>query len=792
MEPRALRHSHRGAITAAAGVIAVGLCGLAGWIFDHEGLKAVYPGGAAIKANTSIGLILAGAALAGVATGASASRFVRTCALVVGLLGILTLTEHLSGWDLGVDQLLFQEAPGAFATTSPGRMGPPAAFSFILAAIAMLLAPSRSRTGQVAYQVLAGLLCVVALIPLIGYAYGVDALYGIARYTGIAIHTATAFFLLGFGLLLARPTLGVMAMICARDAGGTMARRLIIPALLLPFLVGWLRWLGDTTGILNPLVSRPLSVLVLTVGAVLLILLNVRPLSRVDRQRSQGERRLRTVTENAPVLLANVDRQHRYVFVNGNYARQFGRTPEEVVGDRVPNVVGAGLYAKIKPRLDSALAGQRVEFELELPGATPKWLHVICAPEEDSNGETCGVIAVIQDMTERKQAALELQWAHDRALEASRAKDEFIAMLSHELRTPLSPVLLAASDGAENPQWPAEVRETFARIRQLVEQEARLIDDLLDLSRIVRRQMPLNFTLLDGATALREAVATLEPEAAAKRQKLSLLLEPTPVRIRADQIRLQQIFWNVLKNAVKFTPTGGSIQVTGQVVDQANFVVCVTDTGIGMTDGELARAFEPFAQGDHAAQAHQHGFGGLGVGLAIARLLAIQHGGTISAQSAGRDCGTTLRIILPLHHAEDARLTANPSLPAILRAPPGSHVLVVEDHDATRDTLVGILRRRGYNISAASSMTAALEAARQQPVDLLISDLGLPDGDGCSLLRQLRQTQTVPGIALTGYGMDEDITRTREAGFVCHLTKPVNLQALDEAIARALPPPVVQ
>lgn len=259
----------------------------------------------------------------------------------------------------------------------------------------------------------------------------------------------------------------------------------------------------------------------------------------------------------------------------------------------------------------------------------------------------------------RKLASREsdLSRARDEALAASRAKDEFLATLSHELRTPLNPVLLLASDAASDPAIPMEVRELFRAVEKNVRLEARLIDDLLDLTRIGRGKLSLNREVVDLGAILRDAVATVADFAREKRIELAGAPACEGAQVDADPVRLQQVFWNLLSNAIKFTPEGGRVTVRTRTTDAA-IDILVSDTGLGLTPGELKRIFEPFVQGDHTAQNGSRRFGGLGLGLAICRMLVEKHGGRIGASSAGRGQGATFTVTLPLHCAgETAALT---------------------------------------------------------------------------------------------------------------------------------------
>jgi signal transduction histidine kinase len=396
------------------------------------------------------------------------------------------------------------------------------------------------------------------------------------------------------------------------------------------------------------------------------------------------------------------------------------------------------------------------------------------------------------------EAALRASEAQSTA--ASHAKDEFLAALSHELRTPLNPVLLLASHAAADPSLPDEVRAEFETIRKNVELEARLIDDLLDLTRVTRGMLRLDLREIDAHEVVLDAVAIMRPEAMEKGLVLVLDLAAEEHSIRGDVVRLQQVFWNLLKNAVKFTPAGGTVSLESRCgPDNGEWTFTIRDSGIGLTAEELEQIFEAFAQGEHARQPGSHRFGGLGLGLAISRKLVEIHEGRIVAASGGRGKGSEFTVTLPLARTlapgieaapEQTGRPAKPGHRHPERAGPRGqcgHILLVEDHAATRSTLAGLLDRRNYEVVAVGSAAQARLAAAKQTFDLLISDIGLPDGGGCELMESLRASRPgLRGIALSGYGMDDDITRSRQAGFVEHLIKPIAIDALETAIQAAM------
>ncbi len=512
-------------------------------------------------------------------------------------------------------------------------------------------------------------------------------------------------------------------------------------------------------------------------------------LTIVNAALKASESQLRMIADHAAVYLVQLDRQHRFRYVNRGFAARFGLTQEKIVGAEMTAVIGAAAYAGCRPRLEQALAGERMDFELELAGADAgaPWLHLVFEPERAHGGEVTGVVAVISDITARKRAEREMAAARDEAMAASRTKDDFLAALSHELRTPLSPVLLLASASAADETLPEAVREDFATIAKNALLEARLIDDLLDLTRISRGKMKLELKRVDVHAVLQDALSTVSGDLKEKGMTLAVTWGTPPPVALADSARLQQVFWNIIKNAIKFTPEGGEVRVETKITHGARqLTIAVTDSGIGMTPSELKRVFQPFSQGDHAAGSGSHRFGGLGLGLAISRMLMQLHAGQVEAFSAGRGQGATFVISLPLAPLAPAEENHGDQ-PGRAGAGPGNDqrypILLIEDHEPTRAVLVNLLNQRSYRTVSASSMAEALALAATQRFEFVISDLGLPDGTGYDLMRDLGRRYGLKGIALSGYGMEQDLAQSREAGFIGHLTKPVTFWAIEQAIA---------
>ncbi|HSN88920.1 MAG TPA: ATP-binding protein [Thermoanaerobaculia bacterium] len=430
------------------------------------------------------------------------------------------------------------------------------------------------------------------------------------------------------------------------------------------------------------------------------------------------------------------------------------------------------------------------EVDVELADGRIFHLLVTAAPLFDEQGKTRGCIGAHFDITERKEAEEKLRQAKEAAEAANQAKDRFLATLSHERRTPLTPVLAVVSSLERDERLDALVREELAMIRRNVELEARLIDDLLDLTRITRGKIELHSEVIDLRQVLDHALQTCcSPELAARCPRIVTDLAEGDHRVWGDASRLTQVLWNLLSNAVKFTPAEGTITVRSrrEPGEGAGWLgIEIRDDGIGIEPDVLPRLFEGFEQGERSITRQ---FGGLGLGLAISKAIAEMHGGSLTAASEGRGRGATFTLRLPdrgdlavkeADRAAEAGGTDNAARPL--------HLLLVEDHADTAEAMADLLRLLGHRVDVAGTVAAALAIAGRSaadPFDLVVSDLGLPDGTGHDLMRELTRLHGLQGIALSGYGMEEDVRKSREAGFARHLTKPVNLQALESAIRQA-------
>jgi signal transduction histidine kinase len=390
-------------------------------------------------------------------------------------------------------------------------------------------------------------------------------------------------------------------------------------------------------------------------------------------------------------------------------------------------------------------------------------------------------MALSAGMAERRRIEEELQQQKSMVEAANRTKDHFLAMLSHELRTPLTPVVSELESLQTESTQTEDTRASLAMIRRNIELETQLIDDLLDFTRIARDKMELRFVPVDVHLAVSNVVEICRAETKSKRLNIHLKLRAQSCHVTADGAKFQQIIWNLLKNAIKFTPEGGDIIISSENPSETVLSVSVRDTGIGMEPEVMQRIFDPFEQGNRSFERR---LGGLGLGLAISKSLAQAHGGTLTAQSDGSNRGSTFTLSMQALPAGEAGSVASRSVTESARQ--ALKILLVDDHQDTCAALEKLLARRGHLVAVTHDVRSAMEAAVRNKFDLLISDIALPDGSGMDLMMQLRAISSIPGIAISGFGNNGDIERSLQAGFSEHLIKPIKLDSLEAAIERAI------
>ena len=515
---------------------------------------------------------------------------------------------------------------------------------------------------------------------------------------------------------------------------------------------------------------------------------DITPRKRAEAALRESEARFRTLADAAPLMIWQCGPDRSCDYFNTSWLDFTGRSMEQELGTGW----AGGLHPDDAERCLAAFreATERrepfeIEYRLRHRSGEYRWVLDRGRPRSAPDGRYLGYVGACLDIDQRRRAEAELaaakqsaERAKAAAEEASRAKDHFLAVLSHELRTPLTPVLTSLSMLEEASGLGDTVRDRLTMIRRNVELEARLIDDLLDVTRIARGRIDLERRPSRLHDIIRRAVEVVQPDIDARRLHFGIR-EGGSYVIDADSTRLQQVFWNLLRNAIKFTPRGGCIGVDCQRGGDGQVVVEVSDSGEGITFEALPHIFNAFEQAQPSVRRQ---FGGLGLGLAISKAIVEMHGGRLEAFSEGRGKGAAFRVHLPL-------VADEPHFDQPYRPPPGAarslRILLVEDHGDTAEMMTMALAAAGHHVQHVGDVATALGTATTRPFDLLISDLGLPDASGLELMRELRRRNLrLPGIALSGYGQEEDVRHSREAGFSAHVTKPASPHRLAEVIAK--------
>lgn len=506
------------------------------------------------------------------------------------------------------------------------------------------------------------------------------------------------------------------------------------------------------------------------------------------RQRIAAEAALRE-TETHFRLLINALKEHAVLSLDPQgIVRTWNAASHSILGYAREDILGKSAEILYPPAARAAGEFQRKLERVRRQGSitddrwmlrkdgTPFYASSVVTAIHNETGQLIGFSKIVRDATEERMAGDALRRAKEDAETANHAKDHFLAVLSHELRTPLTPILTAVHLLELREDLPPYVVGQLEVIRRNAELEARLIDDLLDITGIARGKLAVSFAPVDLYPLLESTLEMLRSDVHIKHLSLRTRFEAGRSRLFADGARIQQVIWNLVRNAVKFTPEGGAIDVRVWNPGPTTIAVAVKDTGIGIEAEALPRIFSAFEQADASITQR---FGGLGLGLAIAHALVQKHDGSLTAESAGRHQGATFTLVLPL--ATEPASPEAPSTPPPPRAQAdhGLHVLLVEDNADTAEAMAQMLEILGHTVTVANDAKAAMRAAETGTFDLLISDIGLPDGSGLDVVRVFAQRQAAPSIAVTGYGMEDDVARCREAGFTDHLTKPVDFERLE-------------
>ncbi len=892
----------KGLAAAAAAFAVVGGCvTLLGWAANIQRLTDWRNDGISMFPNAAACAVVSGLAL--VLSGIESRRLPRVSAwlgILVALIGGLTLVEHSSGLDLGIDTLLFDRAWGQGAAAAPMRIGPPASVSFLLVgtALALLGRGPRARGASAACGVT---VTAIAMLSLVGYLYGARQMYTIPDLTGIARQTASILLALGIGLVASAPEREPMRTVLEPGAPGILVRRAWPIVVLCSLVIGCLRVLMQNEGLVDTAFGTASGTLVqITLLTVVLwwaagkVRGHERALRRSEAEVRRQARQLEAFVDTAAIGMHRVGPDGTILWANDaeleilGYAREeyvghhisefhadravladilarlrrgeklfeypaemrcrdgslksvlidssvlwdegrflhtqcftrdvterksaeesrallaaiveasddavvsktvegiittwnagaeriFGYPAAEAVGRPIELIVPSDRLEEEREILARIRRGQRIEhFETVRRTKDGRLLDVslTISPVKDGSGRITGASKIARDITGRKRAEAERE-------ESTRRKDEFIAILAHELRNPLAPIRNAARFLKQRASGDPDLRRPIDMVERQVAQMSRLIDDLLDVSRISRGTLDLRRERVACAEIVEAAVDACRDDIQAKGQHLRVRVPRGPVELEADRERLVQVLCNLIGNAAKYTPTGGDIDVAVDVVSAAALVISVRDNGIGIPPGKLTEIFDLFARVDHSLERQ----GGLGIGLTLVRQLVELHGGTIEAHSEGVGHGSEFVVKLPV-------VVTALQAPATVAEPgaagPALRILVADDNLDAAESLVLLLQMAGHDVHAVFDGNAAIGAIEELRPDVALLDIGMPGANGYEVARRVREHawgKQVHLVALTGWSQPADRRRAEEAGFDAHLVKPVPPEALDRLLA---------
>ena len=513
---------------------------------------------------------------------------------------------------------------------------------------------------------------------------------------------------------------------------------------------------------------------------------------RAEEAVRESERQLRTLANAIPQLAWMAEPDGHIFWYNQRWYDYTGTTPEEMKGWGWQKVHAPEILPVVLERWRASIrTGEPLEMEFPLKGADGSFRSFLTrvTPLKDAQGHVLRWFGTNTDVEDLRQALRQAE-------EANRTKDEFLATLSHELRTPLTSILGWSRMLASSQLNPENIKRALESIERNARAQAKLIDDLLDVSRIITGKLRLEVRPVDLASVIEGAIESVRPAAEAKGIRLQRVLDTGQQVVSGDPERLQQVVWNLLSNAVKFTPKGGRVQVRLERIN-SHVEISVSDTGRGINPDVLPHVFERFRQAD-SSTAREHG--GLGLGLAIVRHLVELHGGTVRAESAGEGQGTTFTVDLPLmimraRERADSRSEewAHPTAETGegLVCPPelqGLHVLIVDDDADALSLLTAVLESCGARVTAVGAARAALDKLKGERFDVLLSDIGMPEEDGYWLIKKVRRLPKdgggqIPAAALTAYARRQDRMRVLRSGYQMHVPKPVEPAELVAVVA---------
>jgi PAS domain S-box-containing protein len=787
---------------AAAATGLVGLVALGAWALGFRGPARALQDVLAVHPNGAVALVAGALAIFCLQPQrAPAIQWIGAwLAAAVAAIGLSTVSQDLLGYDAGIDRLLWPGQGSPLTALAGDRMPPAMSTALVLLGGALLLGRSRWRATHgwsewVSLSVFAG-----AMVVLVGHLFGVPVVASLGGAVPVGVTAAVALAFFAVGVLFTSPVLGIARRFTEDSAGGLALRRLVPAALVVPVLLGLATQLLARDGRVGGEAVLAVFSVAVALMFMTVVLWTDAAMRTIEARRSEAEKRFRRTFENATVGIAHVAVDGRWLRVNQRLCELVGRTRAELeelsFGDLVhPQDRDRHEEQEAGLRSGEITSAQGVERLLDSAGATV-WVEVRASPQFDELGELEYLIYVLLDVTERVHAQAERERLYREAVEAraeaeraNRVKDEFFALVSHELRAPLNTLSswLSVLRGATD----AELRSRALRtLERAVRVQARLINDLLDASRIQSGKLELASDLFDARAATATTVDSVLPAASAKSVRLQARLGAEALVLRGDEERFEQVVRNLIDNALKFTSEGGRIEVELGRRD-GELVLEVRDDGAGIEADALPHVFERFRQGRRGG-----GYGGLGLGLSIVKHIVERHGGAVEVESDGPGRGTTFRIALPLADRELAAVHAGAvarAARAALRADGealsleldlhGITVLVADEDRASLDAIELLLHRAGARVRTATRVEEALRALAEQRPDAVLSSVYLPGGGGTELAEDVRAREAagearVFALAMTSETGHATRERLLAAGFDEVLAEPIDPEKL--------------
>ncbi len=766
------------------------------WIFGGAGAKPIVA--RMMKFNTALSLIFASVSLyySNLHPG-NAKRFFfpQLMASFVILIGGMTFFEYIFGIDLGIDELFIMDTRNDESVLFPGRMAPNAAFCLLVLGLALLLIDGADGFRKLA-QRLATLSGMVAFFALIGYLFEAQGLYQISNYIRISPYTAVCVWLLSTGVLFARPQYGMVKILLSQNPSGLFARRMLLAAIILPPILGWLGMMAEYMGYMTSVTSSALVATLTIVLFMSLVWYSADAMSSSETALNESEVQFRTLANSIPQLAWMADKDGWIFWYNQRWFEYTGMTLQEGEGwgwtravheDHVQKVVGSVI--------ESIKIGAPWEHTFPVRSKEGHWNWFLsrALPVRNSKNEITFWFGTNTDVTEKIRIEQELKENKEAAEKANQAKTQFLANMSHEIRTPIG-AIMGFTELLKSSKSDSDKLNFMAIIERNSQQLLRLIDDILDLSKVEAGKIALekiNFVFTDFLADIGSVMAL---RAAEKGISFIMRLDGlVPEKICTDQLRLRQILSNIAGNAIKFTEAGKVELIVKN--DNSKLIFTVTDTGPGISPENSQKLFQSFTQADPSMTRK---FGGTGLGLVLSKKLSQILGGDLVLKESHLGKGSTFVTTIQYQEVKDAKMVGKESLTILesseithaeeKRKLAGLRVLVVEDSADNRMLVTTYLKKTGAHVDIANDGVEGYDQAMKLMPDVILMDIQMPRLDGHATTKQLRQAGfTKPIIALTAHAMREERDKCFESGCTDYLTKPIHREKLIDVLNRYNP-----